>query len=360
VADVLPVTTLVTATIQIREASQAELSAWDTLVRSFPNHRVVHTTAWIRSLEGSGFGHPLFLVFEKHGQVIGCLPGLVSEVGPFRLFGSPPPASRSVSMGPTFDPERATTAELMESAIAFLEGQMGVHHLEIMSPDLDPASMLGLGFRGEPWPTYRVPLFPGDEARTFQAFTESARCNVNLGIKLGLEVRLETGTRFVDEHYQQIKDVYLRGRHALNFRHQRLLQCFRWLTESGNLMAVSIHLPSEQASLATAMFTIEGKELLLWTWAHRTQDGWHAPTELMIWTVIKRALRQGCETFELMGLADLRSSFSPELDNRKYRWVRSRYRWLTGIRDLAVRGVQWQQVVRGRVARWGSSSLKVL
>jgi len=317
---------------------------------------VVHTTAWIRSLEGSGFGHPLFLVFEKHGQVIGCLPGLVSEVGPFRLLGSPPPASRSVSMGPTFDPQRATTAELMEAAIAFLEGRLGIHHMEIMTPDLDPASMLGLGFRGEPWPSYRVPLFPGDEAQTFQGLKESARRSVSRGLELGLEVRFETGTGFVDEHYEQIQDVYLRGGHAVNFRHQRVLQCFRWLTEAGNLVAASVHLPGERGSIATGMFTIEGKELLLWTWAHRSQYRSHGPTELMTWTVMKHALNQGCETFEIMGLRDFNSRFSAELDNRKYRWVRSRYRWLTGMRDLASRGLLWHQVVRGRVARWTSSS----
>src|SRR3954469_16397507 len=155
-------------TILLREASPSELAGWDALVRGFANHRVVHTTAWIRSLESSGFGHPLFLIFDKAGDIVGCLPGLVSEVGPFRLFGSPPPASQSVSMGPTFDPDRVTTSELMEATIPYLEGRLGVHHMEIMSPDLDPASMLGLGFRGESWPSYRVPLFPGDEARTFK------------------------------------------------------------------------------------------------------------------------------------------------------------------------------------------------
>jgi CelD/BcsL family acetyltransferase involved in cellulose biosynthesis len=353
------VTAVITcAAVQLREASHAELSGWDALVRSFPNHRVVHTTAWIRSLEGSGFGHPLFLVFEKQGQIVGCLPGLVSEVGPFRLFGSPPPASQSVSMGPAFDPQRVTTSELMEAAVPFLEGRLGIHHMEIMSPDLDPTSMLGLGFRGEPWPTYRVPLFPGDEARTLKGLKDSARRNVSRGIKLGLEVRFESSTGFVDEHYEQIKEVYVRGGHAVNFRHQRVLQCFRWLSDSGNLVAVSVYLPGGGASIASGMFTIEGKELLLWTWAHRSEHRWHRPTELMTWSVMRRALSHGCETFDLMGLGDFKTKFGAELDNRKYRWVRSRYRWLTGMRDLAAKGLQWQQAVRGRVARWGSASTR--
>jgi hypothetical protein len=350
------ITIATSATTQIREASPAELAGWDPLVRRFANHRIVHTSAWVRSLEASGFGHPLFLVFEKGGEIVGCLPGLVSEVGPFRLFGSPPPASQSVSMGPTFDPDRVTTDELMEVAIPFLETRLGVHHMEIMSPDLDPSVMLGLGFRGEPWPTYRVPLYPGDERRTLKGLKDSARRNVARGIKLGLEVRFESDISFVDEHYDQIREVYIRGGHAVNFRHQRVLHCFRSLRDAGNLLAVSVYLPQERVNIATGMFTVEGKELLLWTWAHRFTHRWHRPTELMTWTVMQRALSLGCESFDLMGLGDFKTKFGAELDNRKYRWVRSRYRWLTGMRDLAAKGLQWQQAVRGRVARWGSLS----
>jgi CelD/BcsL family acetyltransferase involved in cellulose biosynthesis len=344
--------------LQVRQASPSEVSAWDELVRSFANHRVVHTMAWIRSLEASGLGRPRFLLFERDGAVVACLPGLISEVGPIRLFGSPPPASQTVSMGPVFHENRVSTAELMEAAVPFLEQQLGVHHLEIMSPELDPASMLGLGFRGEPWPTYRVRLFPEDEGRTLRQLKESARRNVTRGAKLGLQVRFETEESFVHEHYEQIKEVYIRGGHAVNFGRQRVLQCFRRLRDAGNLLAVSVYLPDQPISIATGMFTIEGDELLLWTWAHRARYRWYRPTELMTWRVMQRALQAGCRTFDLMGLGDFKTKFGAELDTRKYRWVRSRYRWLTSVRDLAAKSLQWQQALRGRVVRWSSPRVR--
>lgn len=342
------------ATLRVRRATPTELQAWDEIVRRFANHRVVHTKAWVRSLEASGFGRARFLVLEKDGEIVGCLPGLLTYVGPFRLFGSPPPASQSASMGPAFDPSKISTPELMEAVVPFLDLTLGVHHMEIMSPDLDPGTMLGLGFRGEPWPTYRVPLFPGNELRTLRALKESARRNITRGIKQGLEVRFETDESFVHEHFEQIKEVYVRGGHAVNFGRQRVLECFRGMRDAGNLLAVSVYLPN-RVNIATGMFTVEGKELLLWTWAHRVKYRWHRPTELMTWTVMQRAMQGGCESLDLMGLGDFKTKFGAELDNRKYRWVRSRYRWLTGMRDLAARGLQWQQALRGRVARWGSS-----
>ncbi len=338
--------------LHLRQASADDLSRWDTLVRGFANHRVVHTRAWLQSLERSGFGTAQFLLLEKDGEIVGCLPGLIKDIGLLRLFGSPPPASQTVSMGPAFDEARITTPEIMEAVIPYLETRLGVHHIEIMSPDLDPGAMLTLGFRGEPWPTYRTQLFPADEARTLKKLKDSARRNIARGKKLGLEVRFEGEERFATEHYSQLREVYLRGGHAINFGQDRVLQCFRHMRGSGNLLAVSVYLPDGHTSIATGMFTIDGTELLLWTWAHRAEHRWYRPTELMTWAVMQRALEAGCESFDLMGLGEFKTKFGAELDDRKYRWIRSRYRWLGQIRELAARGMHWQQSVRGRIARW--------
>jgi hypothetical protein len=343
--------TQVLTSVQVRELIQPAPADWDTLVRRFENHRIVHTMAWVRSLEASGFGRGRFFCFEKDGAVVGCMPGLVSIMGPLRVFGSPPPGSQTVSMGPAFDPRRISTGEMMEALVPFLERRLGIHHMEIMSPDLDPATMLGLEFRGEPWPTYRVQLYPGDEQRTLKQLKDSARRNITRGIKQGLEVRFESDESFVDEHYRQIKEVYLRGGNLVSFGRRRVLECFRKLRASGALVAVSVYLPN-RVNIATGMFSIEGRELLLWTWAHRSEYRWHRPTELMTWSVMQRAIHAGCESFDLMGLGEFKTKFGAELDTRKYRWVRSRYRWLLGVRDLAARGLQWQQQVRGRMARW--------
>jgi hypothetical protein len=340
-------------TIRVREISPGELAGWDRMIRGFPNHRIAHTIAWILSLEGSGFGSPRFLVVEKDGAIVGCLPGLISDVGPFQLFGSPPPASQTVSMGPVFDDRRITGMELMQAVTSFIEQRLGVHHMEITSPDLDPSEMLRLCFRGEPWPTHRVPLFPEDERRTLKQLKESVRRNITRGIKQGLEVRFEADERFVDEHYRQIREVCIRGGNAVHFKRGRVLQCFRTLRDAGNLIAVSVYLPN-RVNIATAIFTIEGQELTLWSWANRLKYRWHRPTELMIWTVMQRALSAGCTTFDLMGVGEFATKFGVELDSRKYRWMKSRYRWLTGMRDIAAKGFQLQQSVRGRVARLGA------
>ncbi|HEV8304677.1 MAG TPA: GNAT family N-acetyltransferase [Gemmatimonadales bacterium] len=336
----------------VREASAEELRRWDELVGGFDNHRVVHTLGWLRSLEDCRLGAPRFLVFEKGGAVVACLPGLLVHIGPLRLFGSPLPGWQTVSMGPAFDPARVSAGEMMRPLVPFLREHYHVHHVEILSNALDDASMRAVGFRGQPVPTFRARLFPGDEARALKALKDSARRNVRRGKKLGLIVRFETDEAFVDEHFAQIEEVFARGGHSLPFTKERVRQYFRHMQVAGHLIASSVYLPDATTNIATAMFTIERKELLLWMWAHRTRYRWYRPTELMTWTVMQRAMDAGCDTFDLMGRGHFKSKFGAEPDLTKRRWVWSRYPILTIVRDLAERGYRWQQAVRGQVRRW--------
>ena len=337
--------------LTIREASITELLTWDEMVMKFDNYRVCHKRAWMKSLEASIKGQPLFLVYEKGGEVVGCLPGFLTSIGPLRLFGSPLQGWQTVGMGPVFDPSKTSTAELMTQLVPFLEKSFGVHHVEMISSTLEPAALTKLHFRNELLPTYRAPLYPGDENRTMRAMKESARRNVKRGIKLGLEVRFEEDESFVDEHYDQLREVFARGGNMVPFGKKRALEFFRHMKAAGNLIAVSVFLPNGGANIATGMFTVEGKELLLWMWTHRTQYRWYRPTELMTWTVMRKAMEMGCETFDFMGRGDFKAKFGAELDATKQRWTWSRYQWLAATRTVASRGYKWQQSVRGRMIR---------
>jgi len=337
--------------VVIREAGADELARWDDLVARFDNHRVVHKLGWMRSLEACVKGKPLYLLYEKGGEVVGCLPGFLVTVGPLRLFGSPLPGWQTLSMGPAFDPRRLSTAEMMPALVTYLEERYGVHHIELMTGGLERETMEGLGFQCKPSATYCAPLFPGDEARAMKALKDSARRNVRRAEKLGLIVRFEEDEGFIDEHYEQLREVYARGGNTIPFDKKRALEFFRHMKAAGNLLAVSVRLPDGGPSIATGTFTVDGRELVLWMWAHRTQYRWYRPTELMTWAVMKKAMEAGCDSVDFMGRGDFKAKFGAELEVSKYRWVRSRYRWLFQVRLLAEIGYRWQQSVRGRIVR---------
>ncbi len=317
----------------------------------FDNYRISHKRAWMDSILSTVKGEPLYLIYERGDRIVGCIPGIVTHIGPLRLFGSPLQGWQTVSMGPVFDSSAVSTEELVRPLIDFLGSRYGVHHVEIISSALDRQSMQELRFRTEPLPTYRVPLHPDDPNQSMRALKDSARRNVRRAIKLGLEVRFEEDESFVDEHYDQLREVFARGGASLPFGKQRALDFFRHMKASGNLVAVSVYLPNNGPNIATGMFTIEGRELLLWMWTHRTEHRWFRPTELMTWSVMQKAMDLGCDTFDFMGRGDFKAKFGAELEYTKHRWSWSRYEWLAISRTLALRAYKSQQAVRGKIIR---------
>lgn len=345
--------TATAAGLRVREADPTAAGAWNALVRRFPNHRVTHLHEWVTSLETAGFGTPLFLIVEKDGEPVACLPGLVSTAGPFRMFGSPRAGWQTTSLGPAFDERLATTAEIMGAVVPHLEREHRVAHIEIMHTGLDPAAMQAAGFEGQPVFTYRAPLFPDDPDRTFRQLKDSARRNVNRARRLGIEVRflVDGVDDFADLHYEQLCEVYQRNGAAIPFSHRRLKAGITHLCGTGSLLAVSAWLPGGRVCIATGTFLMEGDELNLWMWAHRDHYRWYRATELMTWTVIERALGHGCTSLDFMGAGDFKTRLGAEPDTRKVRWMRSRPRWLATARAVVGGAYHAQQATRGRARR---------
>jgi len=339
-----------TTPLRVREASAEELQNWDAIVRGFPNYRLPHTRAWMDALAASDRGDPLYLVLEDDRGLVGCFPGLLVKVGRWTLFGSPLAGWQTVSLGPAYDPARFDTAAFAAAIVPYLEQEHGVDHIELLHLGLDAEAMQAAGFEPEVAPTYRAPLYPGDEGRTLKQLKMNARRNIKRAQRLGLVTKFETDERFVDEHYEQLKEVYRRGGYSVPFSKQRVLEFFRQTKASGNLIAISVYLPGGRVNIATGLFFVEGKELLLWMWAHRQHYRWYRPTELMTWTVMQRAMQMGCTTFDFMGRGDFKAKFGAELDETKIRWLRARPEWLMKARKVAKTVYGWQQGLRGRAA----------
>lgn len=337
--------------LELREATAAEVSSWDVLIRRFPKCRVEHTKAWMDSLGAAGFGRALYLVWTVDGDIVGCLPGLLVKKGPIVMYGSPMPGWQTGGMGPLFDPARVTTGQLIGALLPVLEERYDVAHVELLTSQLDAAAMAGFGFRPEDTPTFRAPLYPGDEAKQTQLLKESARRNIKRAQKLGLQVRVETEESFVERHFAQLRDVYVRGGHTISFSLERTREAFRHLRDSRALLAASVWLPDGKTMIASAMFAVEGRELLLWSWAHSTRYRWYRATELLTWSLMTRAMAMGCDTFDLMGLGEFKTKFGATLDTTKTRWVRSRSAAITKLRDLVRDAYGWQQKLRGKLQR---------
>jgi CelD/BcsL family acetyltransferase involved in cellulose biosynthesis len=329
-----------------------EVAAWDEIVARFCQHRLFHLTCWLRYLSAATGARVVQLLYERDGEIVGCLPGLLVRKGFLRVFGSPLAGWQTESMGPVFDPARVSAAEIGGAIVPFLRARYGVQHVELTCAQLDDeAAMNDLRFRGGAVSTYRVPLFPGDEARALRNIKAKTRNQLRKAIKLGLRVVRETDESFVPEFYDQMREVFARRGRAVPFAERRVLECFRHLQRAGHLLALSVRLPREETCIATGLFMIEGRELHLWGWAHRTSARWYCPMELLTWAAMQHGMAAGCTTLDMAGGGEAKLKFGAVADETLRHWLWSRYGWLAQLRVGAERAYRWQQRARGRVAQ---------
>jgi CelD/BcsL family acetyltransferase involved in cellulose biosynthesis len=287
--------------VLIREASTDEVQNWDGLVRRFANYRIFHTTGWIKSVEAFSGAKPLYLIFEKGGQIVACLPGFPIKIAFLRLFASPREGWQTDSMGPVFDPAKISTKEMIEALIVFLEREYQVQHLELVCPGLDRRVMEEMGFRGEPLFTYRVQLFPNEEDRVIKNMHSRARSYIRSTLRSRLITQVRTEESFVNEIYAQLKEVFVRNGKTVPFNKNRIIKLFRHMKEYGNPLCISIHEPDARACIAIGVFLVEGKEICLWSWTHRSLYARYHPTELLVWKAMQKGMEAGCTTFDFGG-----------------------------------------------------------
>lgn len=333
----------------IREASPEELREWDTRVSRYPDHCVYHRLAWIRSVEEFAPVKPLFLVFEKQGEIAGHFAGFLWTLGPLRIFGSPREGWQTRTMGPLIDRRVASDLEVMESAVRFLERELGVWHIELITPSLDNAVMRQLGFEGRALFTYRVPLFPDEPEHVLRNMDRKTRNQVKKAQKLGLAVRARDDFPFIDEFYGQLKDVFARRGKSIPFGRGRVASCFKHMQQTGNLLALSVHLPETQACIATGLFFVNGCELTLWGWTHRHEYRWYCPTEILTWTAMQKGMEAGCTTLDMSGGGEAKAKFGALPDQGNYRWMRSRYRAVHVLRECTKKAFRLKQRLTGRM-----------
>jgi hypothetical protein len=331
--------------VTLREANPQELKDWDTIISGFPNSRIFHTKAWIRSIEAFAGARGVYLVYEKNNHIVGCFPGLLSRLGPLNIFGSPREGWQTGSMGPAFDPGHITTEELVSPLLPYLRRYFGVLHVEFICRDLDREIMAQLGFIEEVLPSFvaELPSEPEDAWRG--VLNQKMRGNVRKARKLGLEARMGLIPGFVDRYYEQIALIFSRRRVAIPFTRRRVEQLIDRFKDTGALLPVSVYLADGETCVATGIFLVRSPELFLWGWAHRNEYGSYCPVQLLTWTAMEKAIQLGCRSFDLFGPGKAKKKTGGVLDHGTVRWMYSPVPGLMAGREVARRLYRrWQRV----------------
>jgi hypothetical protein len=195
--------------MKIQKQDNLDIDEWKSILETFPEHRIYHTPEWFKFLMNTQKAKLRVYIFGKDEQIIGFLTGLVMNKGPIRIFASPFEGWYTPYLGPLLRDD-----DDIYEVLKLLKKQFKkdfIHFAQItpvFSCDIDKVKQNG--FKTETSLTYitDIKATPEDVLRSFNNSTQR---NIKKAIRNGLIVKFTTNKRFIDIHYEQLGQVFMKS-----------------------------------------------------------------------------------------------------------------------------------------------------
>lgn len=288
-------------------------SEWDALVDGLPDRMVFHTLPWLETLVAA-YGHEIVLTaaFDADGCVAAWPYLQRGKRSMLRVMGSPLPASGTVYMGPLFAPR----ADVATALRAFLAHPLFRRYVYFSCRAIDrsrPVDLAPFGFsRVRSLDTYWLDLSAG-EGTLWRNLKSECRNRIRRAERLGIEVRRETTSEFVDDFWKMSVETFARS----NARptHNRAFASSLWqrLAPRGRLLVLSAFHREER--LATLVLPSDDRTLYYWGGASFARARQLPAANLLHWEAIREAVRRGLSGYDLIstsgGAGRFKQTFGP-------------------------------------------------
>jgi Acetyltransferase (GNAT) domain len=321
---------------------------WNEQLASLPEVPVCQTPAWLSFLERSQGGEPVAALLRDNGIVVGAFTGMIVRKFGLRILGSPFPGWTTSYMGLNLAPG-ASRNEAIRALIKFAFEELRCVHLEVMDRHVTLDDLRDIPARKRLFRSWEVDLQEDDEA-LMSSFSRSCRWKIRTAIKNGIVVEEATGLDFVDEYYDQLRDVFRRQRLAPTYGRDRVEQLITSLGPTGGLLLLRAR-TAEGEPAATGIFhAVDGQRAYGWgfaSWRHR-RDSY--PNELLMLHAMRRWRERGWSILDLAGAGDYKKKYHPR--PIVVPWFRvSKYPLIGPLRDVALETFRMRQRVLGRLGQ---------
>jgi Acetyltransferase (GNAT) domain len=304
------------------EPVELEPAAWNDCVRKFASATIFHSAEWLAMLKETTGGEPVRLRIVDGLDIKGFFCGLIVRKGPFRFLGSPLPGWGTPAMGPIYNPHDFDLKPFVDALDSYCETR-GIHVLETTSPSLDAEDLSERGFQAVDDVTYSIDLSTGEAS--WKNITPRKRNYVRQAERAGVTVEQATESSVVDEHYQQLKEVFAKWLSRPPYGIERPRAIWNFMCADQKLFLRALH---EQRCIAT--YILVRDEHTMWglaTASTRDDLNYH-PNELIHCRAIEKACELGLQRFDLCGGGDYKRNYGAT--------SRTRRRWIKGYSTLAM------------------------
>ncbi len=331
--------------MELRVIEHIEPSDWDSRISGFPGKCLFHESGWLRFIQETQGGEIVRCEMIDANGVAGYFAAIIVSRGPFRILGSPLPGWSTDYLGPVA--AEGFDADGFLVALNALCRELRIDHVEFCCPPVDPSLPPLHGYRVAKGITYVAPLSRDEGLMWKNLKKKSCQYAIKKALREGLTVEECRDNGFIETYYDQLREVFLKQGLVPTYSVERIRSLFSSLPPD-RLLALRVKCGEE--TVATGIFPRDDRCLYFFGGASRSQYHDLCPNELLHWTAMRIAAREGVERYDMCGSGTFKPKFGA-VEIPVYRFFRSRSVAAMLARESYKAAFYVLQRMRGSLAR---------
>jgi CelD/BcsL family acetyltransferase involved in cellulose biosynthesis len=317
---------------------------WEAL-DEFPDRNVYQTREWISFVARTQQADPVIAAVKQGDEIVGYFTGLIVQRYGIRILGSPFRGWTTSYLGFNLRDDVSRRAAV-ETMLPFAFGPLRCLHVELCDRHLGLDDVTGLGLEYKLNTIFEVDLRPS-EHEVFAGMTSACRRCIRKAEKVGLRIEEARDLEFAEEYYAQLKDVFAKQSLVPPYTKARVVELIRNLEPTGRLLLLRAR-DKEGRCIATGIFPAMNGTMYFWGGASWREHQILRPNEYLMWHAMRFWKERGVASCDLGGGAEYKLKYGPREIPVPFFRV-SRYRVLSGARQMAKKGVRLRLAALGRL-----------
>ena len=319
---------------------------WNNLIENFETRSLFHQSAWLNFLKQTQKAEIIkFQILEKD-KIVGYFVALLEKRGPFKILSSPRPGYNTPHLGPIVN-KNFDRQEFISTLDKYCRLEK-FDQLEISNPYLNAEIMEKNKFCSRQGTTYLVELFENESKMWMNLKKKSCRYSIHKAEKNDLIVEDTDDPKMINEYYRQLKQVFGKQKLTPTYQKERIISLFNCLKKENLLF--SLQVKYEDKIIATGFFPHDNQTVYFFGGASWLEYHYLCPNDLVQWTLMKLAAKNGIKKYDMGGTSNFKSKFGGEL-MQTYHWYKS-YNLLAKIgRSIYQNQFKILQKIKGSICK---------
>ncbi len=294
---------------------------------------IFQTAPWVKFVAETQNAEPVLALVRSGSQVVGTFTGLISRKYGIRILGSPFRGWMTYFMGFNLLPE-IPYREVMRAFPAFAFKEMKCAYLEVVDPNLAPASLEGMPYKAEDLNWFGLDLTLSEDELLANMKSSGRNC-IRKSIKNGVTIEESTEAGFADEYYAQHKEVLAHHGVLPTYSLETLRKMVEALLPTGSLLLLRAKNP-DGLSIATGIFLGLNKTAVFWGAASLKEHQSLRPNEPLAWYGIQKMKARGVQRLHFGGTSEQYKEKLGCTSANLFRFMKIRYSIFNPLLDLVL------------------------